>query len=96
MCRAVKYKNTSNVRIDKCMRKFIENLKGLGVQTLACCCGHGKYPMTLVVDIGFSKVLAKEIFSGKQIPRKRNFYKKDKQGYYFIQEVKNDCKQKEN
>jgi len=28
-----------------------------------------------------------ELISGKEIPRKRNFYKKDKEGYYYIPET---------
>jgi len=82
-------KNDSR-RIDPCMVKVIDNLQVFGkIRTLACCCGHGKYPMTLVIDIGLSKRLPLEIFSGKQIERKKKFYKKDKQGYYYIPEVMN-------
>lgn len=74
-------------RIDPCMRKVIENLDRFGIRTLACCCGHGKYPMTIVIGIGFGFKIPLEIFSNKQIPRKRRFYKRDKQGIYYIPEV---------
>ena len=74
-------------RIDPCMRDLIKSLKKAGARTLSCCCGHGKYPMTVIVDIGFSKTLPLEIFSGLQIERKKRFYKKDSQGFYFIPET---------
>lgn len=54
---------------------------------LACCCGHHRYPPSIVyhlpkpVDINF------ELFSAKVIDRKSRFYKKDKQGYYYIPET---------
>ncbi len=80
-------KNDSR-RIDLCMKNVINFLWGWDVGVLACCCGHGKYPMTIVVkeDLGDTKEIY-EIFSGKTIPRKKRFYKKDKQGYYYIPEV---------
>ena len=86
MCK-VDIKN-GDTRIDPCMRNAIENLRRQGVKTLACCCGHKKYPMTIIIDIGFSKTLPLEIFSGKQIEtRKKKFYKRDKQGVYYIPET---------
>jgi hypothetical protein len=52
---------------------------------LACCCGHGKYPMSIVYEI--PRIGVFELFSGKLIPRKKKFYKKDKDGYYYIPET---------
>ncbi len=79
-------KNDSR-RIDPCMKNFITNLNWFRVEShkiLACCCGHGKYPMTIVVwAIGGTY----DLVSGKSINRKKKFYKKDKQGYYYIPEV---------
>jgi len=54
---------------------------------IACCCGHGKYPMTLVARYSFSN---QELLSNIEIPRKKRFYKKDKEGYYYIPEVVED------
>lgn len=50
----------------------------------ACCCGHNKYPMTIVV---FDDPNFIEIVSGKKIPRATRFYKRDKQGLYYIPET---------
>lgn len=81
--RIYKFKR-SVIRIDECMATFILNLNLIGVKTLACCCGHGKYPMSVVVDEGNHKL---ELFSGACLFKKKNFYKKDKQGYYYIPEA---------
>jgi len=87
MCKWNKWGDT---RIDHCMRNFIKILEtNKIVDVLACCCGHGKYPMSVVVKFKLKCDLLKpfELFSGKVIPRKKKFYKKDKQGYYYIPEV---------
>ena len=87
MCR-FNPKNDSRF-IDPCMMKFIKNLKSAlkkDVKVVACCCGHCKYPMTIVIDAGYGIY---DLVSGKEIPRKKRFYKKDKQGVYFIPEVEN-------
>jgi hypothetical protein len=78
-------KKSGNKRIDPCMKSIVANLQLRGIKTLACCCGHGKYPMTLVVE-GLI-LYPTEIFSNKTIPRKKRFYLKDKQGYYYIPEL---------
>ena len=82
---------THNPRvIDKCMRKAVKTLSLIfnhgGLKIKACCCGHQRYPSTIVFWIPEVKTHF-ELFSGKVIPRKRRFYKKDKQGYYYIPEV---------
>ena len=85
MCKWSKYGDT---RIDPCMRILIQNINELSyskeIQTVACCCGHGKYPMTILLKID-GRVF--DIVSGKEIPRTRRFYKKDKDGVYYIPET---------
>lgn len=83
MCKKTNYFKTSNTHIDKCMRAMIKYLKE-DYDVVACCCGHGKYPITVVVE---SSDEFFELFTNTKIPRKRRFYKKDKQGFYFIPEV---------
>ena len=80
-------KKNQGRKIDPCLIQVIQNLRELKVQTLACCCGHGKYPMSIIVNIGVDKIIPLEIFSNKVIERKKKFYKKDKEGYYYIPEV---------
>ena len=63
--------------------KFIN--KRTFFRTLACCCGHGRYPPTIVIEDSDGN--NREIFSDIVIPRKRLFYHKDEDGYYFITEV---------
>ena len=93
MCKVTNY-NIPNPRIDKCMQEAIRTLtvifKNINFEIVACCCGHKKYPMTIVYKIPIKEFHPIELFSGKVIPRKRNFYKRDKEGYYYIPEVSNE------
>ena len=88
MCKKVNNHGTCNTRIDKCMRKFIKKLKYFcedELKIVGCCCGHGKYPITVIVK--YSCGLVEELFTEKKISRTRRFYKRDKEGYYYIPEV---------
>ena len=90
MCKKKQFKYCPS-EIDECMVRFIDTLNMIihpNFHILACCCGHGKYPMTVVCRYGDSNP-AFELFSGMQIKREKRFYKKDKEGYYFIPETLN-------
>jgi hypothetical protein len=85
----------NNRKIDNCMMLLVTQLKELGIETLGSCCGHGKYPPSLVYrfkrewkDCRNGNIY--DYFSGWGIPRKSRFYLKDKQGYYYIPEVINE------
>jgi len=83
-------KKNDGRRIDPCMKEVIRSLNENGIKTLACCCGHGKYPMTIVIDAGKDKidhVVPLEIFSGQYLPRQKRFYVKLKSGDYVIPET---------
>ena len=98
MCKAKRYKSGKpNSRIDHCMVELINMLNMALCEdeytAVACCCGHGKYRMSLLVreeiyvkgtHTGFQ---VREWFSNLIISRKRKFYKRDKQGYYYIPEL---------
>jgi hypothetical protein len=71
-------------RIDKCIKPLIRRLNTMDINTYACCCGHGKYPMTIICKT--EKGNFYEFTTLTWILRKRKFYVKDKQGYYFIPE----------
>ena len=82
MCEKVK---GCNSRIDKCMKDLISKInENTKFTSVACCCWHRKYPMTIVCDFWGKKT---EILSGIEIPRKRRFYQKDEEGIYYIPEV---------
>jgi len=83
MCKKKQFKYCPS-KIDECMHYLIVELNLRGIKTYACCCGHGKYPLTIVVKCGFGFY---DLVSGESIPRKKRFYKKDKQGYYYIPET---------
>ena len=76
-------------RLDKCIANLVIKLnEDIGMTTYSSCCGHGRYPMTIVVASSPKKLgLIHEFCSGKSIPRIKRFYKKDEDGYYFIPEV---------
>jgi hypothetical protein len=81
MCKWIK---SGANRIDPCMRGKIALLEVLRIPTLACCCGHSKYPETIVVN---SLNGIYELNTGVKIPRKKRFYVRDKEGFYYIPEV---------
>ena len=87
MCKLKKYHKTSNTQIDKCMRKLIDFIDDHSnmIEVIACCCGHYKYPMTIIVE--HNNGIIYDLMSDIEIPRKRRFYKRDKQGYYYIPEI---------
>ena len=99
MCKKVNNKNICNTRIDKCIKPFVEWLKNKH-QPIASCCGHEKYPLTVVVKEEIviedksvptgrkSVIIYREIISQTIIPRTIKFYKRDSKGYYYIPEVK--------
>ena len=101
MCKKTNYNNTSNTRIDKCMRKeikeFNQALELLSpyllrpLKIVSCCCGHGKFPKTIILRDGINSkdevCFYFEHFSKVEIPRKRRFYVKDSEGFYYIPEV---------
>ena len=70
---------------DKCIQYLCSYLEQAGIKVLASCCGHGRYPMTIVVEHHTNKEPL-EICSLTFLERKKRFYIKDKEGYYFIPE----------
>ena len=71
-------------KIDPCMANAIFRMQQYGIKTLGSCCGHGKYPMSIVVR---DRQGIYELFSDAEIPRKTRFYRRDKDGHYFIPEA---------
>ena len=72
--------------MDKCMIQEIDILGGCHkLNTLACCCGHGKYKQTIVCKCRDGTII--ETVSGIKLDRKKRFYRKDKDGFFFIPEV---------
>lgn len=73
-------------KVDKCLSNLLCFINGnTRFRTLGSCCGHGRYPMSIVCKSPFGFNI--DICSGKIIPRKRRFYKKDSEGFYYIPEV---------
>jgi len=74
-----------DIRLDPCLREQIIKLNYIAPFTVASCCGHYRYPETILVMYDLGTV--REIRSGVIIPRKRRFYKIDTYGYYYIPEL---------
>lgn len=88
MCEFKKLKKgRTKWKIDFCMREVIKSLNSRDFETVSCCCGHGKYPITILYKGKSGGIF--ELFSGVQVPRLRKFYKRDTEGYYYIPEVHN-------
>ena len=83
MCNKLPY---CNPRIDKCMRETVERINKEGTyRTLASCCGHGKFPKTIVVKEKETKNILEYYTKIRLQVKKRNrYYRKDKDGFYFI------------
>jgi len=59
-------KKNQGRRIDPCMKTLIENLnifRNPQIGILSCCCGHGKYRMSIVID---AKHGIYDLISGKK------------------------------
>jgi hypothetical protein len=74
-----------SISVDSCIADEVSELNRVGIKTLGCCCGHGKYEKTIIIK--GHKIPNWEWFSGKLIMRKRNFYYKDKEGIFHLLEV---------
>ena len=78
-------------RIDPCIKIMGENINwmlhsnGDGWELVASCCGHGIYPLTILARSEHELIF--EICSDTYLKRKKRFYKRDKNGYYYIPEV---------
>lgn len=89
MCDKLPY---NNPRIDNCMREIVEKINKEGIyKTLASCCGHRKYPKSIVVKERETRIIL-EYYTKTQLQvKKRNrYYRKDNEGFYFIPKLKGD------
>ncbi|MEA3248408.1 MAG: hypothetical protein U9Q73_01755 [Nanoarchaeota archaeon] len=81
-------KSYCNRKVDDCLVDIVNKINSNpNYRTLACCCGHGIYPTTIVVKDKKGHIFEwfTKIWLGK---RKRNrYYKSDSEGFYFIPEV---------
>jgi len=67
------------------MTRLVNALNAQGIETLGCCCGHGRYCPTVIIRDTDGEVA--EFFTGIKIPRTRRFYKTDDGGYYYVPEI---------
>lgn len=73
------------IRVDPCIRHLPYLLSHNGFNIVGCCCSHSRYPLTIVCKTSTNKYY--DLISGVEIPRTRNFYRLDSEGFYYIPEV---------
>jgi len=81
------FPDEKEVRLDSCIAHEVAVLNHSESPTLASCCGHGRYQKTIVVPVSDDENSAMEWFTKIIIPRKRRFYVRDAEGFYYIPEV---------
>ncbi len=81
MCSKTKYMRKG---IDPYLKDEITALNNHNVVTVSCCCGHGKYPKTIVINFN-GRLL--DLVSNTIIPLRRGIYTRDPKGHYYIKEV---------
>lgn len=83
----IELKNGRIIKVDKCIAKHINLYQTTNIETLGCCCGHGRYQTTIVAKLPNLDTPI-ELFSAIPIHRKTRFYRRNKTtGYYYIPEV---------
>jgi len=80
---------TKKIRLDKCMHNIIQSLSFHGYITVGCCCGHGRYPMTIICKVSGNDDRYFDLISGEDVKKKigGGYYRLDKKEYYYIPEV---------
>ena len=85
-------RKSGTTRIDPCLRHKIELINESEVwKTLSSCCGHNKYPETIVIMNRTTKKVFEyntKIFLSKGKRKGNRYYRKDQQGYYYIPEIR--------
>lgn len=82
MCKKLRYNGR---RIDECLRDLIKEINDNGkYKTLSCCCGHGKYNPTIIVEDRSGNVFEYYTKMILKKPKRNRFYKRDKHGYYHV------------
>lgn len=75
-------------KIDLCLVTTVHSLNAEGYKTILCCCGHGIFHKTIIVEFE-GKIF--EWFSKVEFPKKKRAYYtlQKKIGLYYIKEVEN-------
>lgn len=74
-----------DVRLDPCLKTKVLALNRRGILTVGSCCGHGVYPETIICRTRSGRIY--ELNTRTTLPRTRNFYLMDPNGFYFIPEI---------
>ncbi|HEY0169894.1 MAG TPA: hypothetical protein VGB98_02490 [Pyrinomonadaceae bacterium] len=60
---------TRLIDVDSCIAPIVRALNGVGVVTVASCCGHGKQPGNIALADGREIVIAPDYETGRRIDK---------------------------
>ena len=75
-------------RLDSCIADMVVKLNVQKIKTIMSCCGHGVYPISIIVEV--EDIVTKEecltnLFYPFQVwTKKRNLYRTDSNGLYYL------------
>jgi len=53
--------------VDRCIASLVQALNDFGINTVACCCGHGKRPGNIALLDGRELIIASNYTEGRAI-----------------------------
>lgn len=81
------FQNGKAIKVDACLENLLVVVSRLHYyrgRIVASCCGHGRYPRTILFRL---RGEVRDLRTRRTIPRKRRFYQKDEEGFYFVPEI---------
>jgi hypothetical protein len=57
------------VDVDGCIAPLVSALNAAGIETIACCCGHGKRPGNIALKDKRELIIAPDYKTGREIDR---------------------------
>nr|MDO8114951.1 hypothetical protein [Candidatus Sigynarchaeota archaeon] len=85
MCDKLRYENP---RIDRCLVEAIEQINAGGeFHTIASCCGHGRYPPTIIVrdrNGHYYEYVSKQLVDKA---KRHRYYRRDPFGFYYVGQI---------
>ena len=82
-----------SISVDACLQATVQSLNDDAVRTLACCCGHGVYPPTIVCIVNGvvfefnSRTALREFYRSGRGRKMFVFYRTDEDGMMYLPEV---------
>lgn len=85
MCKQGSWKKlkigNKEVNIDNCIYKIVKSLNESGLETIACCCGHGKQPPRISLKTG-QELMIFDYATAQEISKRFKPLNQFKKNYY--------------